>query len=242
MLRGTYASATGMIAKYKQIDVIGNNIANINSSGFKKDSLSAVSFQSQMICNTEDGRQLGTITAGIAPGEVTTDISRGSVSKTGLSTDLAIVSDGFFAVQGQGGVQYTRNGNFTVDAGGCLALPTGQRLLGQNGPVRVGGSGFQVTSDGGVTVNGTQVNRITLYQPASARGAQKQADGLFSLAGAAAVNGTIRQGYLEESNVNLVDEMTKLMSSSRSYQSCQQAFKISDQSEDLAIEQVGALK
>lgn len=242
MLRGAYASATGMITKYKQIDVTGNNISNMNSTGFKKDSLSAVPFGSQLLQNMDNTQAIGTIVEGVVPGQVTTDISKGPVTKTGLNTDLAIMSDGFFAVQGPAGVQYTRAGNFTVDTGGFLSLSTGQRLLGQNGPVRVGGDNFQVTADGTVVQNGTAVNRIQLYNTANPQGAQKQVDGLFTLAGAAVIPGQIQQGYLEDSNVSIVEEMTKLMAASRSYQSCQQAFKISDQSEQLAIEQVGSVK
>lgn len=242
MVRGAYASASGMITKYKQIDVTGNNISNINTAGFKKDSLSAIPFGTQLLYNTADGQNVGTVAEGTVPGTVTSDLSEGTAEKTGLPTDLAILSDGFFAVQGLNGVRYTRSGSFTVDAGGYLSLATGQRLLGQNGPVRVGNDDFQVTADGTVMQNGKATDKILLYNSTTPQGAQKQADGFFTLTGAAAAAGKIQQGYLEGSNVNLVEEMTKLMASSRSYQTCQQAFKISDQSVQLAVEQVGSLK
>lgn len=241
MVRGIYASGSGMITQSRKIDVLSNNMANISTPGFKRDNLETRSFDEQLVYSLKSGERLGSISYGEAPGKETTNLTAGNFEQTGRSADLAITSDGLFAVRGANGTEYTRSCSFEVDAQGYLALPTGQRLLGDNGEIRVGGDNFNVTEDGTVLNGGGVVGKIRLY---NAGGAQtvKNADGLFTLNGAQPVNGTIWQGFIEDSNVGTVDEMTGLMASSRTYQSCQQAFDVSDQAEQMLVNQVAALK
>jgi flagellar basal-body rod protein FlgG len=242
MLKGLYAAGTGMITHSQKIDVLANNIANVESSGFKKDDLSIASFGDQLHYNIKTSAPIGNTPSGVTGAGVTANLEQGPCEQTGLPTDLAILSEGFFAVQGTGGVEYTRNGGFTIDAEGYLALPAGQRLMGSSGPLQVGGDGFTVAPDGSVQGPEGEIGKIPLYNTADPRTVVKGSDGLFDLPGAQAVNGSIRQGYLEGSNVDMISEMTGLMASTRAFQSCQQAFKVSDQSEQLAVNQVGALK
>lgn len=243
MLRGIFASASGMITQYNKIDVLGSNVSNSQTTGYKADDLYVRSFSDQMLYNVKTGTRVGGVSPGAKTDEIRTDFSQGPLQQTGLDTDLAIEGNGFFAVQTGAGAEYTRDGGFEVDSQGYLALPTGQRLLGTNGaPVRVGTTNFSVSANGAVTVNGAVAGRIALYSPAAANGAVKQADGLFKLNGAAASNATLRQGWKEASNINVVDQMSQLMAASRSFQSCQQAYKVSDSSDELAVEQVGQIK
>ncbi|MDR3553080.1 MAG: flagellar hook-basal body protein [Clostridia bacterium] len=239
MLRGITASASGMITQTQRINVLSNDLSNVDTPGFKRDDLTLTTFKDQLIYNLNTGTQIGTMSAGTMAGAETTDLTQGSLDQTGLSTDLALTSGGFFALQGtSGGTEYTRDGAFTVDAQGYLALSTGQRVLGENGPLQVGTDDFRVSSDGEVSVSGRTVGKLAVYNGT----ATKQADGLFTLTGASRAQATVMQGYLEGSNEDIVSAMTALMASSRAYQSCQEAFKISDQSEQLAVNQVGSLK
>lgn len=242
MLRGIDASGGGMVAQSQKIDVLTNNIANVETPGYKKDNVSVQSFQNQLLYNLSTGQQVGETVSGAQTVDTAADLSEGDLSETGLSTDFAILSGGFFAVQGSGGTEYTRDGSFTVDTQGDLALQTGQRVLGENGqPLHVGTSSFTVAQDGTVETAAGAVGTIALYGSANGS-AVKNADGLFTLQNPVLEAGTVRQGWLEGSNVDVTDQMTGLMSASRAYQSCQQAFEVSNQAEQLLVNQVASLK
>jgi flagellar basal-body rod protein FlgF len=167
--------------------------------------------------------------------------------QTNLSTDIARTSDDYFAVAGNTGntgtqsIEYTKDGNFTVDSQGYLSLSTGQRLMGQNGPILVNGNNFQVASDGSVSQKVSVIDKIQLYKAPAAQNISKQADGLFAIVGATAATGTMKQGYLEASNVDITTEMTQLMAASRSYQSCQQSFNTIDETAQ-QLNQIASLR
>jgi flagellar basal-body rod protein FlgF len=243
MFRGVYAAGAGMIAQSKKIDVLGNNVANANTSGFKKDEVSFKTYNDQLLINPNNGTNIGAASSGVLNDGVNTDISGGGFNQTNLNTDIAITSDAFFAVSGSaaGGTEYTQNGNFTIDTQGYLSLTTGQRLMGQKGPILVGGDNFQVANDGTISQNGKVLDKIQLYQAPSAQNIIKQSDGLFTIVGATATAGTMKQGYLEDSNVDITGAMTQLMAATRSYQSCQESFKTMDDTTS-QLNQIASLK
>lgn len=243
MIRGIEASGSGMVAQSQKLNVISNNIANVETSGYKNDNVSLQSFQDQLLYNMNTGAQIGALSPGVQAVNTAANMQEGQLQQTGLSTDLAVLSDGFFAVRGTNGtVEYTRNGSFTIDGGGYLATSSGARVLGENGAIRVGGDNFSVASDGTVSSGNKTVGKIALFRSSAANGAVKNADGLFSLAIPVRANGTVKQGWLEGSNVDVIDDMAGLMSCNRSYQSCQQAFQASNQEEQTLVNQVGSLK
>jgi flagellar basal-body rod protein FlgF len=245
MLRGIYSAATGMITQTKKINVLGNNIANVNTAGFKRDEIVLKSFDEELTTRLDDGTQVGSLSVGASIGGVSVDFTQGPMEQTNLATDLAITGNGFFAVEalpGSGGVKYTRDGNFQVDAQGFLALASGERLLSSDGnPLYTGGNGFAVSRDGKVNVSGNTLGNIALYCAQDGTYA-KRSDGFFNIATPMKVNGSIMQGYVENSNVDAVDEMTGLMQAQRSFQSCQQAFQTAGQTLDKLINQVGSLR
>jgi flagellar basal-body rod protein FlgG len=235
-----------MITQYKKIDVLGNNISNINTDGFKRDDLSLKSFDEEITTRMTDDVPVGSLSDGVAVDIVSTDYTQGAMEQTGRNTDLGISGDGFFAVEaspGGGGVKYTRDGNFSVDPGGFLALSSGERLLDSNGsPVKVSGDSFTAASDGTLTVGGVNIGSISLYGPAGPNGIAKRTDGFFDITAPTVSNGKIMQGFIEGSNVDAVDEMTGMMQATRSFQSCQQAFQVNSDTLDRLINQVGSLK
>lgn len=238
MLRGTYAAATGMITQSQIVNVMANNLSNTQTPGYKKDAVSQTSFGNELVFSLKGGSQIGSYSAGTAAGAETTDVTQGPIEQTGISTDFALTKPGYFAVQGNGGTEYTRNGSFMVDPQGFLSTSAGQRVLGTNGPLHVGTDNFTVSEDGTITSGNQTVGKIAVYDGT----ATKQADGMFALAGAALTNSGVRQGCLESSNEDMVNAMTTMMMASRAYQSCRQAFKIADTSEQLTVNQVGSLK
>jgi flagellar basal-body rod protein FlgF len=245
MIRGLYAATEGMITQYKKIDLIGNNISNINTAGYKENSVSLTDFGAELTRRSTDGKEIGTMPYSVALGEESTDFSQGTLKSTNINTDLAINGTGFFAVESPsgGGVKYTRSGDFSVDAQGYLALPTGERLLSSTGTaLHVGGTNFTVGTDGTVTRADGSTGKISLYTTANTTGITLGKDGFYSITGATAATGQIKQGWLEDSNTDMVDNMTGMMSSTRNFQSCQQAFKISNETVDKLVNQVGSNK
>lgn len=243
MLRGIEASGSGMLAQSERISVLSNDIANTETAGFKKEDVAFASFGDQLVYELRTGAQVGGISSGAAVGKTVSSLSAGDYSQTGKTTDLAIDGNGFFAVQDvSGAVKYTRDGHFSVDGQGYLALPTGERLLGTNGLIRVGGTNFSVAADGTVTTAQGTAGTVALYAPSTAAGAVKRTDGFFNLAGASRAAGTLMQGWLEGSNADVVSSMTGLMEAARAYQSCQQAFKSSDNAEEILLSRAGQLK
>lgn len=239
MIRGIYSAASGMIAQYKRINVMGNDLDNADSQGFKSDETTLRSFDEELAMRTTDNAPIGTLDAGVQVSGVSTDLSQGELEKTGNSYNLAIEGSGFFAVASPGGaVQYTRAGDFAPDTAGFLALPSGQRLLDSTG-APISAAGIQVASNGTFTNSAGQTGTIALYTGTAA----KQTDGFFSLTGAQAAGGaTLAQGYVEKSNVDTITEMTGLMEASRSFQSCQQAYNTTTDTLDKLVTQVGSLR
>lgn len=239
MIRGIYASAAGMIAESKKIDVIGNNVSNMGTPGFKSDSVTLGTFGDELLRMMNDNVPVGNLPYGVTITAENTNLTEGSFKNTGDSTDLAIKGNGFFAVQdAAGAVKYTRDGDFQVDAQGYLATSDGSRLLGANGPLYVSGNRFSVASDGTVTTQDGRTERISLYDGQ----AQKRADGYFNVANPGAATGMLMQGYQELSNSDAVTEMTELMSSTRAFQGCQEAMSTINSTLDKLVNNIGSLK
>lgn len=240
MIRGIYSSAAGMIAQYKKINVLGNNVSNMSTPGYKRDDVAIDTFGQEMIKQMGSNQNTGDILDGVGLANEYSDLTTGGYQNTGENTDLAIQGTGFFAVQGvDGATKYTRAGDFEVNAQGFLALPTGERLMGANGPIYVGSNKFNVSLDGTVTTANGTTAQITLYNAPNDRSVQKRKDGFFNIAGVQAGGGVIRQGFLENSNSNAVSEMTKLLESTRAFQGCQQAFQVTNSTIDKLVNQVG---
>lgn len=240
MVRGVYAAAAGMTTQYKKIDVMGNNIANVNTVGYKQNELSLKTFGDELAARTDDNTEIGAIPFCVSLGEESTDISDGTQVSTSLNTDLAIDGNGFFAVRdGAGAVKYTRSGNFSVDNAGNLVLPAGEQLLGaDNQPINVGTQNFTVSLDGTLIRQNGTATRISLYGAANENIAKRR-DGFFDITGAIPADGSIRQGWLENSNTDVIENMTGLMKAQRSFQGNQQALQVTLQTMDRLVSEVG---
>lgn len=246
MIRGVFTAASGMITEQKKLDVLGNNISNVNTAGYKSDTLSLKSFDQVMIDRMSEGTSVGTLTYGAQSSQLSTDLSQGNYETTGLNTDLAISGDGFFAVEanaGAGGAKFTRDGSFVVDNQGFLALNSGERLLDVNGrPIQVGGDKFTVDTAGNVTVGGDPAPRtqVLVYTGPNNTGIVKRNDGFFDIAAPQVAGGFIKQGSIEGSNVDMVSMMTQMMSATRAFQMNSQAFKATNETMDKLVNSVGA--
>ena len=232
MIRGAYTSISGIIAAQRRMDVLGNNIANVNTTGFKE----ALATQSAlgMGVGTTAGEgflPLGTLGVGTYASGLTDNFLQGPLLTSGLPTDLAVAGDGLFVIGTPTGPAYTRAGDFVLDATGMLTTQQGQPVLDVAGkPIVVpgGAAAFSVGPDG--TVSGTGQRIALVSVPAT--GLARIGDNLFAITGAVTPvvdgQGAIVQGALEGSNVDLASSMTELISVQRSYQLSARAFSLQD--------------
>ncbi len=235
MIRGFYTAGSGMISQSRKLDVSGSNLSNARTSGYKKSEVTTASFSDKLIMKYEGlslPSEIGSLSPGTRIDSVSSNLEQGGVIETGNPFNLAIQGEGFFTLtQADGTVGYTRNGEFLLDPQGYITDANGNRLMGENGPLNTGGRQFSVTSEGDVFVNGTEIGRLSIYNPADPTGMTRQESGLFtdvSGAGGKAFSGQIAQGSLEMSNVDVMEEMMAIMSSQRAFQACSQVAKMID--------------
>lgn len=247
MIRGIYTGASGMLAESMRTDVISNNLANVNTAGFKKDVAVTKDFASMLITRINDGANapvIGSLGVGVMVDEIATNHSTGMMKNTGNDFDVAIEGKGFFTVETPQGVRYTRNGTFAKNIQGELITQDGYRVLGQNGPIRIQGSKMVVGNDGGISVDNQLVGKLQLVEFDNEKQLTKEGSSLFALPPGQKVKpgtGGVRQGFLEMSNVNVISEMVNLISNYRTYEINGKVVQSHDQLIDKAVNEVGRL-
>jgi len=251
VLRGLYISGTGMLTQASRMNVLTNNIANAETSGYKSDKLLTRSFADMMIERINDpgivnvSKQVGPLNTGVHIDEIHTSLSEGPVEETGLSTDLAIEGDAFFTVRTPAGIMYTRAGNFKVDVNGYLVTADGGAVLGENGPIRVGTADFSVDETGAVEAGGRRIDTLRMAAFADEGGLRKAGDSLFvnyaNQQELRAEGYKVRQEYLENSNVDVVDEVVRMIEVQRAYETNQRIIQITDETFGRAVNDIGRL-
>ena len=247
MIRGLYTGASGMVAEAMRTEVISNNLANVNTAGYKKDVAVTKDFASILISRVNDGANspvIGSLGLGTVVDEVATVHSGGAVRTTGNDFDVAIEGNGFFAVQTPQGVRYTRNGTFAKNIQGELITNEGFPVLGQKGTIRLGQKGKMVIGDdGSIAVDGQPVDKLKLVEFADNKQLIKEGGSLYDASGQTPTTATggVKQGYLEMSNVNVVGEMVNLISNYRAYEVNGKVVQSHDQLIGKAVNEVGKL-
>jgi flagellar basal-body rod protein FlgG len=250
MIRALYSSASGMQSQQMNLDVISNNLANVNTTGFKK---SKIEFQDLLYQTSRDagaeqggGNQLPTglhIGHGARPVATSRVFTNGELSQTGERWDLAIAGAGFFEVQlPDGTLAYTRDGGFKTASDGRVVTSNGMNVLSGFGVVPPDTVGVNVAPDGNVTIvtpGGNDNFRVTLTRFNNPAGLEPIGGNLFrpTEASGAAENGNpsedgygeLAQGYLELSNVKVVEEMVNLIIAQRAYEVNSKAVHAADE-------------
>ena len=267
MWRGLYTAATGMIQETQRTDVIANNLANVNTSGFKRDVAVSEEFEPMLISriNDHDMRNdvtsfkgfhlgsnapvVGTLGLGSEIAEIASDHAQGVFESTGNPYDIAISGGGYFGVQTPQGVRYTRDGALFRSNTGLLQNTRGQNILGVNGqPIQVpaNAESFLVGAQGQVYVRvdgqQQQIGQLMFVDFPDRRALLQQGDDLwFPQVGAQPqpATGTIEQGALERSNANVVDEMVQLINNYRIYEAGSKAVTTQDSMLDKSVNEVG---
>lgn len=168
MIRGLYTGASGMNAQQIKLDAISNNLANIDTTAYKRDVAIHKSFAQLLLRRMDDdgllknpfGSQdlapvIGTLGTGVETNELFTEFEQGSFKETSNDFDLALEGKGFIAIDTPDGERYTRNGSFILGKEGFLETKDGFKVLGENGPIRIKENNFHIDKDGNVFVNKT---------------------------------------------------------------------------------------
>ncbi len=238
MIRGWYTSLSGAIAALRRLDVVADNIANVNTPGFRASRTGQADFGIELA--RVDGLHLGRLGTATVPIGTVLDLAQGGMEPTGEPTDLAIEGDGFFVVRrADGSLAYTRAGAFRFDAAGRLTTVDGLLVIGTDGgPVVAPAGPFVVAADG--TVAGTG-QRIALVA-APAGSVRRLGGSLFAIdAPTTPAAGRIRQGVLERSNVDLASALTDLIALQRSMALSSRAWSVADATLDEGI-RIGRLR
>jgi len=226
---GYYSAALGSMQKEKSLDVISNNLANASTPGFKKD---AVHFQDFIYQTTY------------------TQMDQGRIRSTGSSLDIALSGDGMLRVQSDEGIVYTRAGNLTFNKDNTLVTQDGWPVLGQNGPIQLSGTAkedIRIELGGQVFDGEDQIDTLFVGKfPPEVR-LEKVGNGYFKPVGppdklepVVAEKCEVQQGSLEEPNFNIVEEMARMIETTRAFEAYQKAMQVFEQQDSQLTSKLGA--
>lgn len=255
MIRGLYTSGWSMLTLNKKMDVLANNLANVSTNGYKRDTVAVEGFPkllaSRLYDNTDHvagGVPVGELSFSNDVGEVHTNFQQGTLINTVRTLDFCIRDNGnaFFciAVPQDDTFRefYTRDGSFVLNADGQLITRQGYYVLGEKGVIQLDGDNFIVDKDGTITQNGQFIDRLLIKQFEDPHTLEKSGENLFSPTEAtveAEFTGQVVQNFLEQSNVDAVREMVDMISLLRSYEANQRVILALDSTLDKAVNEVG---
>lgn len=259
MHESIYIAASAGIKQARKMEMIAQNLANVNNTGYKKD---ALVFKEMMppfppdsgldagknILLSPDKSNKNVSYVGIT--DQYTDFSTGGIKKTGGVLDIALDGEGFFKVQTPDGPRYTRNGNFRLNTAKQLVNQNGNQILDRNDtPVVIDAPGkISIDGEGSISVgNGlanTTITNIKLVNFENKKFLEKIGDGLYRNKGLPeeeleAIDIKTRQGFLESSNVTSVEEMTEMVGTLRIFESYQKIIQSIDSMNDQSVNTIG---
>lgn len=243
MISGLYTATMGMVPLMDKQDQIANNLANINTTGFKQSGLFIKSYQKYL----QNDQHEPFANSEIKADQVYIDYSEGPMKQTDAPFDLMLKGTGFFTIMTPNGLEYTRNGNFSIDSEGLLVTSDGSKVLGKDGYIKIEEQyPVTITEEGEIVQQGQIKNVIKVvdfekpyrllrcgesrFKPALPDNPERKSAGY-----------AIRQGYLEGSNVSFIRNMVSMISTYRNFEADQRALLAQDQTLDKAVNQVGRI-
>ena len=267
MVRGLYTAASGALVAQLNTDTIANNLANVNTAGFKRTLMQVQSTDTLPIwrVQTDPGTTPGTTVPGKSVSDfignlgfgafvydTPANFEQGSFRQTGGPLDLAIGGPGFFTIATANGIRYTRDGSFVRNAQNQLVTQNGDLVLGRNGPITIPDGKVNVQADGSITVNDINaptapplaVGNLRLTEFGNLTGLRPEGSNLFVDSGVSAPQTattatSIEQGMLETSNSNVVRSMVDLIVSQRWFEANSKMMQAQDTLNNEAINEVG---
>ena len=241
MINALYSAAGGMVANLTKQDIIAQNIANVNTPGFRRRTAACQTFAETL----SQTAQVSTLAAA-APSRlesvspvlpepfVEQDTRQGIWEQTGSPLNFAIEGDGFFVVQTPTGLTLTRNGSFAINAAGELTDLDGHAVMGERGTIHIPDGEWAVDPDGTIKSGDVSIDKIKVSLPAKVKSSESGGQ-TFAAAALAPAQAQIRQGSLEMSNVNAINEMVAMMTNLRGFEAGQRVIQSLDQSLDRLI-------
>lgn len=223
-----YTLIDASLMQQNRFNTISNNLANINTNAFKKDS---VSFNQTLSMENSS----------------VTDFSPGPLQHTGNKLDVALVGQGFYKIQTPRGIEYTRDGAFSLNGDRLLVTKNGDSVLGENGPIKIAAGNVSIGSDGIVKVGDKTVDTLAVVNFQKPHLLNKGGESYYRYQGDAQdvftpENINIQQGYIEGSNVNPTEEMIKMIEIMRVFEATQKAIQSMDEVTSKMVNDVGVLQ
>lgn len=260
MLQGMYVSAAGGVVQEERLFNASNNIANVNTSGYKKDTMAFRDWLPPYGAETYGPKTFPPFlpivwTSTIFKDdklfpytdEVRTDFSQGNMEATQNALDVAIEGEGFFEVLTPNGKRYTRDGNFALNSDNVLVNAQGLPVLGEKGPIKIEGGEVTISRDGIVIVDHEEVDRLRVVRFSKLFALKKIGDSMFenqdpqgNPAGPARTF-NLRQGFLELANVNAIKEMMQVVELMRAYEAQQRAITSQDALNGRAVSEIARM-
>lgn len=235
-------SLSQQMAAYQSMDVIANNIANVSTPGYRREEQTFRQYIEQLPATEGD---TGTQTLSfVQDAGIVRDMSEGPMRATGATYDLALHGKGFFVVQTPNGERYTRNGHFSLDTAGQIVDDSGDALQGDGGAITINtdDGDIHIGADGTLSGKNGQIGKVRVAGFANEAALSKDGASLYSAAETptTATSVEIRQGTLEESNVQPVVEISRMVDVMRAYQATATMTKSQEDLLRQAIDKLGS--
>lgn len=241
MLDALSAAVGVMNNGIQQMSVIGQNLANVSTTGFRSDIAVARPFADVLAASGPEGALVG-YAVRLPVLQTVQDTRPGTLRMTSNPLDFAVEGEGFFEISTGAGPRYTRQGNFRLDSLGRLVSESGSPVVGVSGEILLNSNKVTVDGEGRIFESERQVGQLRLVKFADARSMVHSGSGLYA-AGSAAPDpvgaGRVRQGYLEGSNVNSTREMVRMIETVRQFEAGQKIIQAYDEMLDRALSKLG---
>jgi flagellar basal-body rod protein FlgG len=228
LIRSLNTAENAMQLEQNRIDALANNLANVNTAGFKQilTRVAEVAAPVPLGKNPGQADEQPAVASGPARLQMyhALDNRPGTIHATGRETDVAIMGEGYFEVATAGGTAYTRHGSFMLDAEQRLTTPDGHQVLGERGPITLAGTDFTIANDGAVMVDGKLTDRlklVTFDDPSQLEhlgGSLVRPPEGMGRRTLDAVEVVVAQGHLEGSNVNPIDTLVAMITAQRAFE------------------------
>lgn len=223
---GYYAACAGLRARTQALEMVANNVANLNTTGYRAHESTFHSLLAGSAATSANPLNRAVNDFGVLGG-TRIDLKEGNLGETGNPLDLALEGGGFFVVQSHGQTLYTRNGNFRISASGQLITAEGDSVLGMQGLISLPSEPISVGNDGTISVDGAIAGKLQLASFATGSNLRAVGSSYYAAPDGAkpipAVGSSVRQGMLESSNVNAVGSTIGLIAVQRQAQMLERA-------------------
>jgi len=250
MSDAVYQATAGALIQQHRLDILSNNLANVNTVGFKEDRAHFELLQTEAMnppgTDADEGPAPGPVLSGDPSLEYYINFSQGPLRHTGNPLDLAIEGDGFFNIQTPDGVQYSRKGNFVLGENGLLVTPEGYPVLGQSGSIQIEEGTPTISGDGSIQVDGNTVDTFSITNFPDSQNLEKGGESLFiardnGVSGTPSENFEMKQGYVELANVDPVRGMVDMIEALRVFEAYQKMLETLDEVDSLSVGDVGVV-